>query len=240
MLTLYHTPQSTCSQKVRLVLAEKGIAWEERKMDWLAGEHLADWYLAINPNGVVPTLVHDGAAVIDSSVINEYLEDIFPEPPLRPVDPMACARMRAWRQFIDEVPTAAIRVPSFNRSLVRLWQDMSAEEFEAFAARHPLRADFYRKMGTGGFDAVEMEASMRRLTETLARMERALADGGAWLNGADFSLADISIVPTIVRLEDLGHARMWSALPAVTAWYQRIRARPSFAAVYQGETRILP
>jgi glutathione S-transferase len=243
MLTLYHTPQSTCSQKVRLVLAEKGVAWEERKMDWLAGEHLAEWYLKINPNGVVPTLMHDGEPILDSSVINEYLEEILPDPPLTPADPLSRARMRVWRQFIDEVPTVAIRVPSFNRSLTKLWKNMSEEEFEAFAATHPLRADFYRRMyktGTVGFDDSEIRTSMRLLAKTLDRMEQALTKNGPWLNGAEFSLADVSIVPTIVRMEDLGHAGMWAHLPRVSGWYERFQARASFLTVYSGETRVMP
>lgn len=240
MLELYHTPQSTCSQKVRLALAEKLVAWSERRMDWLKGEHLEDWYLDLNPNGTVPTLVHDGEPVVDSTVINEYIEELFPEPPLMPADPLKRARMRTWRQFIDEVPTVAIRVPSFNHSLVKLWQDMSPSEFEAFAARHPIRADFYRTMGTSGFSDEDVERSLRRLSHTLMRMEHSLQRGGPWLIGRDFTLADISILPTIVRMEDLGLAHQWSPFPAVQDWYARIQLRPSFAAVYQGETRNLP
>ncbi|NHN39896.1 glutathione S-transferase family protein [Pseudomaricurvus alcaniphilus] len=240
MLELFHTPQSTCSQKVRLVLAEKSLDWTERKIDWLNGEHLQDWYLKINPNGVVPTLVHNGSSVVDSSVINEYLEDVFPTPSLRPQDPLECARMRSWRQYIDEVPTTAIRFPSFNKILVNLWKNMSDEEFEQFAKKHPLRADFYRRMGTTGFNQDDINSSKIRLTDALNRMEASLSQGNPWLNGELFSLIDISILPTIVRMEDLGMSDMWSELPNVTDWYTRIQKRPSFEAAYQGETRQLP
>ena len=95
MLELFNYPQSTCSQKVRLVLAEKQLEWTSRHLAIDKGEQLEDWYLKINPNGVVPTLVHDGAPVHDSSVINEYLEDVFPARPVRPADPLGCAHMRA-------------------------------------------------------------------------------------------------------------------------------------------------
>ena len=69
MLTLYHAPISTCSQKVRLCLAEKRLEFESCIIDFGNQDHLADDYLALNPNGVVPTLVHEGTPVIDSSVI---------------------------------------------------------------------------------------------------------------------------------------------------------------------------
>ncbi|MEM1103907.1 MAG: glutathione S-transferase family protein, partial [Pseudomonadota bacterium] len=82
MLALYHSPYSTCSQKVRLCLAEKGLDYEKRDVDLARQEHLTEAYLALNPNGVVPTLVHDDAVVIDSSVICEYLDEVFPETPL--------------------------------------------------------------------------------------------------------------------------------------------------------------
>ena len=85
-LTLYHSVESTCAQKVRIVLAAKGLAWEEICLNLRKGEQFAPQYLRLNPRAVVPTLVHDGAVIRESSVINEYLEDCFPEPPLRPVN----------------------------------------------------------------------------------------------------------------------------------------------------------
>ena len=81
MLELYHSPISTCSQKVRLVLAEKELPWTPREIHFTAREHLSEAYLQLNPNGVVPTLVHDGDPIVNSSVINEYLDDVFPLSP---------------------------------------------------------------------------------------------------------------------------------------------------------------
>jgi len=126
LIELYNSPVSTCSQKVRMALWEKEISWQDRLIVFQKNDHLSDWYLAINLNGVVPALVHDGKTIINSSVINEYLEDVFPDRPLRPRDPVEVAHMRAWRQFIDEVPTVAIRYPSFDAAFVHIWTDMSA------------------------------------------------------------------------------------------------------------------
>src|ERR1700756_4021088 len=107
--TLYNAPQSTCSQRVRFVLNAKGLPFEEIKLDLLAGDQLKPEYLALNPNGVVPTLVHDDAVIIDSSVIIEYLDEVAPEPvSFTPRDPMSRANMRALMRFIDEVPAAAV------------------------------------------------------------------------------------------------------------------------------------
>ena len=72
MIELYNAPTSTCSQKVRMALLEKGQSWTDRIIFFAKGDHLSDWYLKLNPNGVVPTLVHNGSVVTDFSVINEF------------------------------------------------------------------------------------------------------------------------------------------------------------------------
>jgi glutathione S-transferase len=231
MLELFNYPQSTCSQKVRLVLAEKQLQWTSRHLAIDKGEQLEDWYLEINPNGVVPTLVHDGAPVHDSSVINEYLEDVFPERPVRPTDPLECAHMRAWRQYSDEVATPAIRYPTFNAVIAKNYADMSEEKFNELAARRPIRKHFYLRMGRKGFSRTDVEAALEQLRSTLVRMERAL-EKVPWLIGQRFTIADISLVPTVVRLEDLGLERLWSDLPRVADWYRRVQDRPSFATAF--------
>jgi glutathione S-transferase len=94
--TLYNASQSACSQRVRFVLNAKKLSFAEVKLDLLAGDQLKPEYLALNPNGVVPTLEHDGAIVIDSSVIIEYLDKIAPAlASFTPSDPVVRAKMRA-------------------------------------------------------------------------------------------------------------------------------------------------
>ena len=150
--TLYNAPQSTCSQRVRFVLNAKKISFAEIKLDLLAGDQLKPDYLALNPNGVVPTLDHDGAVVIDSSVIIEYLDEVVPTPEsFTPRDPVTRARMRALMRFIDEMPAAAVRVPTFNLAFLPRFAAMSEEEFLAFAESKPLRKEFMLTMGRKGF-----------------------------------------------------------------------------------------
>lgn len=237
-LELYNSPSSTCSQKVRLCLAEKKLEWVDRRVNTLADEHLRPEYLALNPNGVVPTLVHDGRPIVDSSVICEYLEELHPQPALSPPDPFGRARMRAWMRFAEEVPTSAIRVPSFHQALARRFQDLDAERFRSDVAdRRPLRKHLYRRMGPQGFSAAEVQSALEQLDMTLGRMEQDLARA-PWLVGEQFTLADIVVIPTLDRMADLGLASRWSKLPAVTAWFERVKARPSFVATYYKGARL--
>lgn len=236
-LALLNAAYSTCSQKVRFVLYEKGLPFEDRIIDLRAEEHLKAPYLALNPNGVVPTLLADGRPVIDSSVIVEFLDEMFPARPMTPADPFARADMRAWLRYVEEVPTVAIRYPSFQKVFVRHWKDLDDTAFDENAKKRPLRTEFYRKMGQAGFSEAEMRGSMAALGQTVARMEARLA-AGPWLCGEDITLADACVLPTIDRMNDLGLADVWAKAPRVAAWYARIRTRPAFHATYYPGSRV--
>src|SRR5215510_2844043 len=177
--TLYNAPQSTCSQRVRFVLNAKKISFAEIKLDLLAGDQLKPDYLALNPNGVVPTLDHDGAIVIDSSVIVEYLDEIAPAPArFTPADPARRAHMRSLMRFIDEMPAAAVRVPTFNLAFLPRFAAMSEQEFIGFAESKPVRKEFMLAMGRKGFPDSEMKAALDRLRRTYLRMDAELARSG--------------------------------------------------------------
>ena len=96
MLEHYNFQKSTCSQKVRLYLAEEGLDWVARQLDSRKQAHVRPEYLTLNPNAVVPTLLHGDNVIIDSSVIMEYLEEVFPTIQLTPGDPVGRAQIRAW------------------------------------------------------------------------------------------------------------------------------------------------
>ena len=231
---LYNAPPSTCSQRVRFVLNAKGLPFAERRLDLMAGDQLKPDYLALNPNGVVPTLDHDGSIVIDSSVIMEYLDEIAPEPvSFTPATPIERARMRALMRFIDEMPAAAVRVPTFNLAFLPRFAAMSEEEFLAFAESKPLRKEFMLTMGRKGFPQKEMDAAIQRLRRTYERMDSEIEkSGGPWLLGEEISLADIALMPAIVRMADLGQETAWQDLPRVQHWYDAIRAPPAFRPTY--------
>ena len=86
MIELYHNDMSVCAQKVRFALGEKKLHWKNHHLNLRAGEQQKAEYLKLNPNAVVPTLVDSGRVIIESTVINEYLDDAYPEPRLRPAD----------------------------------------------------------------------------------------------------------------------------------------------------------
>jgi glutathione S-transferase len=232
--TLYNAPQSTCSQRVRFVLNAKGLPFEERKLDLLAGDQLKPEYLALNPNGVVPTLDHDGSIVIDSSVIIEYLDEVVKDAAnFTPRDPAARAKMRSLMRFIDEMPAAAVRIPTFNLAFLPRFAAMSEAEFLAFAESKPLRKEFMLAMGRKGFPQKEMDAAMGRLRRSYERMDESIRDsGGPWLLGKDITLADVAVMPAIVRMADLGREDDWANLPRVAKWYELIRAQPAFKPTY--------
>ena len=239
MLELYNFQQSTCSQKVRFVLAEKGLEWKDTRLDSRRGEHLGPEYLALNPNAVVPTLVHDGAVILDSSVIMEYLDEIFPEPAMVPTDPVGRAHMRKWLRYMEEMPTPAIRYPSFNRYLIRSFVHLDDEAFEKQAVKRPLRTDFYRRMGTDGFSDAEMQNALDNLQQAVDRVDAALAGhGGPWIMGEQLTIADACYLPTIDRMDDLGLSSQWDERPHLAAWYQRIKDRPSYPATYYHGARL--
>lgn len=233
-LTLYNAPQSTCSQRVRFVLNAKALPFSEVKLDLLAGDQLKSDYLALNPNGVVPTLDDGGKIVIDSSVIIEYLDEVAPEPlRLVPEDAVERAHMRALMRFIDEMPAAAIRVPTFNLAFLPRFAAMSDAEFIAFAESKPLRKEFMLAMGRSGFSDKEMGAALDRLRRTVVRMDEEIAKSiGPWLLGKNITLADIAVMPVIVRLHDLHLDQLWQNLPRIAHWLEVIRAHPAYTPTY--------
>lgn len=239
MLTLYHANHSTCSQKVRLCLAEKGLAFESKLINLGTNEHLTPEYLALNPNGVVPTLIHDGKIIRDSGVICEYLEEVFPDIPLMPSDPVARAEVRAWIRYLDEVPTSAVRVPSFNMAFLPRYDGLDDDAFQAEQADiRPLRKHFYEKMGRKGFDDTEVDNALEQFQAAITRMERQLS-AAPWLSGEALGLADFIATPLIDRMDDLGLSSLWEgSAPQVTDWLARIRARPSFAACFYPKSRL--
>ena len=232
--TLYNAPQSTCSQRVRFVLNAKGLEYEEHRLDLFYGDQLKPEYLKINPNGVVPALIHNGQAVLDSAVIIEYLDETCEgRMTFTPGDAVARARMRWMMRYIDEIPTPAIRVPSYNLAFLPHFQKMSEEDFTALANSKPLRKEFLLSMGRTGFPKSEMDAALDRLNRAVVRMnEWILEGGGTWLMGDQLTLADIALMPVIVRMDDINLHAGWADKPAVSKWLEAIRGDAAYATTY--------
>jgi glutathione S-transferase len=167
-------------------------------------------------------------------VIVEYLDEVVPGPAnFTPRDPGRRAQMRALMRFIDEMPAAAVRVPTFNLAFLPRFAAMSDEEFLAFADSKPLRKEFMLAMGRTGFPQKDMDTAMARLRRTYERMSAEIeTSGGPWLLGNEITLADVSVMPALVRMADLGQEDAWADLPRVQRWYEAIRAHPAFAPTY--------
>jgi glutathione S-transferase len=230
-IVLYNAPQSTCSQKVRICLWEKNLPFTEKKLDLFKGDQLTPEYKKLNPNGVVPTLIHNDEVIIDSSVIIEYLDEAYPQVGLSPETPTGRAHMREWLRFFEEVPTPAIRVPSYNRVFLRHFQSMSEEAFIAFGESKPLRKDFFLKMGRSGYSDEEIKQAEARLKMSVERMEEQLGKAGPWLLG-DYTLADICIMPVIMRMNDIGMDAMWADCDRVAEWFTRFRERDALRKTF--------
>jgi glutathione S-transferase len=245
VLTLYNGATSVCAAKVRVTLSEKGkrkgTDWDGPLLDLHKGHQFDPAYLKLNPNAVVPTLVDDGRVVIESTVINEYLEDIFPEPRLRPADPYGRARMRLWTRqeesVHDEINTLTIAL-IFRPS--ELKRPEAEREARIEQRPDPDKRAKWRALLAEGADSALVDKALRRFVRLFGDMDRALASG-PWLLGEEYSLADVGMTAYIDRLGQLQFDGLWASFPRVGDWLARVRARPSFAeaiGAYTSEERL--
>ncbi len=233
MLELYHHGSSACAAKVRFALEEKQLAWRGRYVDILAGEQFAPEFVALNPKAVVPVLDHDGRVVLESTLICEYIEEVFPEHPVYPRDPYERAQVRLWTKAVDEelhpACSALTYIVSHRHAILR----KGVGSFEEFLQRGGSEGRAARELkwqwiqhglaAPGAADRLELYAAYLR------KMEHALEDA-RWLVGNRFSMADIAMAPYVFRLASLSMERLWThgRLPRVEAWFARIRERPAF------------
>jgi glutathione S-transferase len=227
VLELYHTANSVCAQKVRIQLEEKGLPWTSRLMT-LRGDQFDPAYLKLNPNAVVPTLVHDGFPVIESSVILYYLEECFPEPSLMPAAPKARMTVRLFNKLIDESVHNACTILTFATALRPRFLRMKAAARERYLQSAPSRqrAEYKRDVIAHGLDSKHVGGAIRIHEQLIAAVERSLARD-RYLVGPELSLADIAVVPYVLRLDLLGLSGMWHGAEGVQGWYARVRARPA-------------
>jgi len=238
-IVLYHHGSSTCASKVRFTLMEKGIPWTGRYVDILKGEQFTDEYLALNPKAVVPTLVHGGRVLVESTVVCEYLEDAFTDVPLMPRDPFERAQVRLWTKLVDEELQPAVKYITYascHRHIVRRMPPEKLKEFmegppgpaESRVTGDPNWVQNKRAIVEHGVHAPGVAGKFRLYDRVLGQMEEALTRS-SWLVGEQFSLADISLTPYVNRLSMLGMTELWEGKrPRVSDWFARVQARPSF------------
>jgi glutathione S-transferase len=229
VLELYHNDMSTCAQKVRFALAERRATWHSHHLDLRARDQQKPEYLRLNPTGVVPTLIHDGVVIIESTVINEYIDDAIPGPSLRPADAAGKARMRLWTKQLDEGLHADTGVVSTAIAFRYQKLDRGPDEVEALLNNMPSPAKRERARSTifEGVKSPLFRESILRFEALLKRMEKTL-ESYRWLAGDSFSLADVAYAPYLTRLDHLQLSAMWAHRPHLAAWYDNICGRAGY------------
>jgi len=230
VLELYHSINSVCAQKIRIALEEKGQEAKGHIMT-LRGDQYEPAYLKLNPNGVVPTLIHDGRPIIESSLILYYLDDTFPEPPLMPKEPYERHRVRMYNKLIDEYVHNSCTILTFATAFRPAFLKMAPEAWQTEIDKTPLkrRAEYKRSVIVHGLDSEFVVESLAHHRKLLSWMTDSLKDG-PYLVGKSFSNADCAVIPYILLLELLKLAGMWDRYPAVAEWWARMRGRPSVKA----------
>lgn len=227
-LVLYHAWSSSASRKVRLCLAEKGLDYRGHVLDLRRFQHHSAWYKALNPSGIVPCLVTGGRSLVESNLINEYLDEAYPAPPLMPDDPLDRHEVRRWSKYIDDVCLPAVQKPNWSRSMRPIAEKWSDAELERRLAAIPTegRRQLWRRMARQPFRPEEIEAALDVLEAMTLEIEGYLErSGGPWLFGTRLTLADLNAAPYVIRFEEerpgrLGRltAAWWAALTARPAW----------------------
>ncbi len=240
MLELYHAEPLANSMKALLCLKEKGLDFVSHYVDLLKFEQHEPWFVKINPNGQVPVLVHDGKVITESTVIDEYLEDVFPQQPLRPADPFERAKMRIWTKFLDEYALPALSVIGWHLMVRRVAQSIEKNELERLLARVPLKEqqEKWRTVAGESFPQAQLDDCARKLRVTVERVEQSLAEG-PWLAGGTYSLADVNAYTLVAALPHrVPDAANSTASPRLMDWLARMQERPAVKAALAMPNRV--
>jgi len=232
MLELYHAEPVANSMKVLICLKEKGLDFVSHYVDLLRFEQHEAEFVKLNPNGQVPVLVHDGTVITESTVINEYLEDVFPEPRLRPRDPVARARMRIWSKFVDEYFCPALSMIGWHVMVSRIARAIDKNELERLLDRIPLKEqrDKWATVAGSSFTEEQLADSRRKCRVSVDRMQ-AILSGQKWLAGNEYSLADVNTYSMAAGLPRLMPDVLNDQTgPQVLGWLDRMNARPAVQA----------
>ncbi|HYD24402.1 MAG TPA: glutathione S-transferase family protein [Croceibacterium sp.] len=247
MLKYYHAEPIANSLKSMVPLKEKGLAYESVYVDLHKFEQHSNWFVAINPEGQVPVLDHDGTIVTHTTVINEYLEDVFPDDqpdsgPLRPRDPAGAARMRYWNKFVDEHVMNPVSMHGWHRLVGVIARNIDEGTFEKLLSHIPL-PDQRKKWATArsGFSEADLANASEKIDYALAKVERQLGES-AWLAGEAYTLADINFYSHCgMMVERMFPEKAVAAnYPRLVDWRERVTARPAVAEALKGEDRTAP
>jgi glutathione S-transferase len=227
---------SSCSQKLRIFLNLKGIPWESHPIDLPSNENFRPWFLGINPRGLVPVLVHDGAVHIESNDIITYLETTFPKPQLIP--PGHENEVAALLKHEDDLHLD-LRTLSFRFVFAPPGPPKSAEALQSNAANgsgtvqglldheKETQIEYWQRAARDGFTDEQARASARKFRAEFDAIDKRLAQQ-PYLMGEALSVLDIAWLIYAHRLSLAGYP-FERLHPHVFAWKERLSARPEFA-----------
>ena len=223
-LHLYHGAISNCSMRVRMTLIEKGLDWNSHHLDLKKKENISDDYFAINPNGLVPTLIDNGVVHIESNDIIDYLDETYPEPSLRAADN---ATMLEWLRLAGSIHVPAVKPYVYATIIAKKVKKTAEEEakYNALQQNDELKKFHSKHAGSGQFsndDVAEAEAILKQCFD---KLEAAL-DGNDWVMGDQFTLADISWIPLHFVLIGCGYP--FERYPNITRWAKAFEQKKSF------------
>lgn len=232
-MKLFHGWLSSASRRVRLCMAEKGIVYESVPVDLSRQEQHSPAYLALNPNGVVPALqIGPGESLYESATICEYLDDKYPERPLRPADPYQRALMRNFVRWTDDKCLPNLLILNWSLALQPAASGWSDAELKAKLERIPTaeRREAWVRIARRPYTDEEKAAAWQALVGLVDKMEDLLSSS-LWLVADAYSLADIAAAPFVARIDEIGPQVLDAAAhPRVHDWWSRMRQRPAFAA----------
>ncbi len=227
---------SSCSQKLRIFLNLKGIKWESHLVDLFTNENFTPWFLGINPRGLVPVLVHDGALHIESNDIIQYLEKAFPIPKLIPSGHEN--EVAALLKHEDDLHLD-LRTLSFRFVFAPPGPPKPAESLKSYAANgsgtvkgnkdhdRDIQIEFWERAAREGFTDERSRASAEKFRAEFDALDKRLAQH-PYLMGDTLSVLDIAWFIYAHRLSLAGYpfARLH---PRLSAWIEKLRARPDFS-----------
>lgn len=222
---LWHAGLSTCSQRVRIALAELEQQFESHLVNLHAGENASKWYQAIHPDGVVPALVHNGHLVIESVDIIEYLDQLSGSSKLTPTHIADKETMQVLMARADQAQKH-LKLLTFE-FLFSATPAISDDVARAFQKKHQnewLKA-FHRDF-RAGFERDRVKLSAHASDEDFKFLEQQLEDGREFLAGPTFSLSDIAWIPNFHRFDLIGWP--FEGYPNLQRWFSRVSARPSY------------
>ena len=211
-LELYHAVESICSERVRMTLYEKNILdWVDHPMLLFKDEQFDPRYLKLNPKAQVPTLVHDGHVVRESSIICNYLDDVFPLNKLKPASPQGRTYMQEWIKGSDEELYQSVSSLSFSMVFRDRLNGMEEESREAhFKKQTDLdRTHRQRSCVADGIHSPYVLRAVAAWEKLLHKLEATLEKGGPWILGNQYSLVEIALGPFFTRIQDLQILQIW-------------------------------